>query len=195
MEGEAVFYGPKIDVQVFDAIGRKWQCSTIQFDFTLPQRFDASYIGDDSSEHRVIMVHRALMGSAERFFGMLVEHYAGAFPLWLAPVQAIVIPIADRHIEYAERIAAQARERGMRVEVDARSGKMGAKIRDAQMQKIPFMLVVGDREADAGRVAVRHRAAGDLGPMEPADFFERVEADVRRRAVAEWPVADDGSQD
>ncbi len=191
MEGEAVFYGPKIDVQVTDAIGRKWQCSTVQFDFTLPERFDIGYIGNDSREHRVIMIHRALLGSFERFFGMLVEHYAGAFPLWLAPVQATVIPIADRHTGYAEQIAAEGRAAGLRIDVDGRSEKMGAKIRDAQLQKVPFMLVVGDREAEAGQVAVRHRAAGNLGAMNSTEFVERTAADVDARSLQEWPVEAD----
>ncbi len=191
MEGEAVFYGPKIDVQVTDAIGRKWQCSTVQFDFTLPERFDIGFVGSDSREHRVIMIHRALLGSFERFFGMLVEHYAGAFPLWLSPVHAMLIPIADRHGEYAQQIAEEANARGLRVSVDVRSEKMGAKIRDAQMQKIPFMLVVGDREAEANQVAVRHRVAGNLGPMSASDFIERTVADIEARALREWPVGAD----
>ena len=191
MEGEAVFYGPKIDVQVTDAIGRKWQCSTVQFDFTLPERFDIGFVGSDSRDHRVIMIHRALLGSFERFFGMLVEHYAGAFPLWLAPTQATVIPIADRHADYAQQIAEKARTRGLRIAVDGRSEKMGAKIRDAQLQKIPFMLVVGDREAEAGQVAVRHRAAGNLGAMPISEFIDRTVADVDARALQEWPVEAD----
>ena len=191
MEGEAVFYGPKIDVQVTDAIGRKWQCSTVQFDFTLPERFEIGFVGSDSREHRVIMIHRALLGSFERFFGMLVEHYAGAFPLWLAPVQATVIPIADRHGDYAQQIAEEARERGLRVSLDGRSEKMGAKIRDAQMQKIPFMLVVGDREVEARQIAVRHRTAGNLGSMLTSDFIDRTVADVEARALQEWPVEPD----
>ncbi|HJO04617.1 MAG TPA: threonine--tRNA ligase, partial [Acidobacteriota bacterium] len=185
------FYGPKIDVQVTDAIGRKWQCSTVQFDFTLPERFDIGFVGSDSREHRVIMIHRALLGSFERFFGMLVEHYAGAFPLWLSPVHAMLIPIADRHGEYAQQIAEEANARGLRVSVDVRSEKMGAKIRDAQMQKIPFMLVVGDREAEANQVAVRHRVAGNLGPMSASDFIERTVADIEARALREWPVGAD----
>ena len=191
MEGEAVFYGPKIDVQVTDAIGRKWQCSTVQFDFTLPKRFDIAFIGSDSHEHRVIMIHRALLGSFERFFGMLVEHYAGVFPLWLAPTQATVIPIADRHSDYARQVADEARARGLRVSIDQRSEKMGAKIRDAQMQKTPFMLVVGDREVEARQVAVRHRAAGNLGAMPVSEFIERTVADVEVRALQEWPVEAD----
>ena len=190
MEGEAVFYGPKIDIQVMDAIGRKWQCSTIQLDFTLPQRFDIRYVGDDSQEHRVIMVHRALLGSIERFFGMLTEHFAGVFPLWLAPVQATIIPIADRHLGYANQVAEKLRSTGLRVELDARSGKMGAKIRDAQMQKIPFMLIVGDRETKNNQLAVRHRAAGDLGALGIDEFCERTLKDIRQRAICEWPVAD-----
>ena len=189
MEGEAVFYGPKIDIKVTDAIGRKWQCSTIQFDFTLPERFGVDYVGDDSRQHRTIMIHRALLGSTERFFGMLIEHYAGCFPLWLAPVQALVIPIADRHYEYAHTVAKRLRERGMRVEVDERSGKMGAKIRDAQLQKIPFMLIVGDREAAAQTIGLRHRGAGDLGSQAVDDFIDRALDDIQRRSVHEWVEA------
>jgi len=148
-EGEAVFYGPKIDIKVKDALGREWQLSTIQFDFTLPERFDLAYVGEDGKEHRPYMIHRALLGSMERFMGTLIEHFAGAFPLWLAPVQAMLIPIADRHHDYARAVAEGMKEMGMRVEVDARSDRMAAKIRDAQLQKIPYMLIVGDREAEA----------------------------------------------
>jgi len=177
-EGEAVFYGPKIDLKLNDALGREWQLSTIQFDFILPERFDMAYIGEDGQEHRPYMIHRALFGSMERFMGVLIEHFAGAFPVWLAPIQATLIPIADRHFEYAEKVAAQLREAGVRVDVDQRSERMNAKIRDAQLQKIPYMLVVGDREAEAEQVAVRLRSGEDLGALSVETFLERVKAEV-----------------
>jgi threonyl-tRNA synthetase len=162
-EGGGAFYGPKIDIKVKDALGRPWQCTTVQFDFNLPERFDLAFIGEDGKEHRPYMVHRALLGSLERFFAILVEHYGGAFPLWLAPVQATVIPIADRHLEYAESVAKKLKEVGLRVEVDARREKVNFKIREAQLQKVPYMLVIGDREIEAGSAAVRARTQGDLG--------------------------------
>ncbi|MBI2855669.1 MAG: threonine--tRNA ligase [Chloroflexi bacterium] len=163
-EGGAVFYGPKIDVKLLDALGREWQCTTIQFDFNLPERFDVSYIGEDGREHRPYMVHRALLGSIERFFGVLIEHYAGAFPVWLAPVQAVIIPIADRHLEYARMARETLAGGGIRVDVDSRSERMNAKIRNAQMQKVPYMLVVGDKEVASESLAVRLRSGEDLGP-------------------------------
>ena len=151
IEGEAAFYGPKIDFKIEDAIGRLWQLGTVQWDFNLPERFELEYIGEDNKPHRPVMVHRALFGSIERFFGVLIEHYAGAFPMWLAPVQVAVLPITDRINEYAEKVAQELRGSGLRVEVNVRSDKIGAKIRDAQMQKIPFMLVLGDREMEEGK--------------------------------------------
>jgi len=170
MEGEAVFYGPKIDIKIKDALNRTWQCTTIQFDFNLPGRFDMTYIGEDGKEHRPYMVHRALMGSLERFFGVLVEHYGGAFPAWLSPVQVVLIPIADRHVDYAIAVAGQLRAAGLRVEVDASSERMQAKIRDAQMQKVPYMLVIGDREMEAGQVNLRRRDGKVPGAMSVDDF-------------------------
>ena len=172
-EGEATFYGPKIDLKVKDALGREWQLSTIQFDFTLPERFDMTYIGDDGLEHRPYMVHRALLGSMERFMGVLIEHYGGAFPVWLAPVQAVLIPIADRHLEYVHEVAERLKMTGMRVEVDARSERMNAKIRDAQKQKVPYMLVVGDREVEGETVALRLRSGDNPGTMTIEDFLSR----------------------
>ncbi|MCH7588207.1 MAG: threonine--tRNA ligase [Chloroflexi bacterium] len=172
-EGEAVFYGPKIDIKLLDALGREWQLSTIQFDFNLPESFDLSYIGEDGKEHRPVMIHRALLGSMERFMGVLIEHYAGAFPVWLAPVQAVVIPIADRHLGHAERIAKRLKSSGFRVDVDARGDRMNAKIRHAQLQKIPYMLVVGDREAKTDSVSVRQRSGEDMGAM-PFEEFEAI---------------------
>lgn len=183
IEDEAAFYGPKIDIKVEDAIGRLWQLSTVQFDFNLPERFELEYIGEDNKPHRPLMVHRALFGSLERFFGVLIEHYAGAFPLWLAPVQVAVLPITDRVNDYAEKVAAELRSAGLRVEANRRSEKIGAKIRDAQMQKVPFMLVLGDREMEQGNVAVRERAKGDIGVMSIADFVEMARGLIKTRAL------------
>mgnify|MGYP001042424446 CR=1 FL=1 len=171
-EGGAAFYGPKIDLKLLDALGREWQLSTIQFDFVLPERFGLTYIGEDGAEHRPYMIHRALYGSMERFFGVLIEHYGGAFPVWLAPVQARLIPIADRHVAYAREVAARLKEAGLRVEVDDSTQRMNAKIREAQLQKIPYMLVVGDREMANGMVAVRLRTGEDKGPMPVEEFLK-----------------------
>ena len=181
-EGGGAFYGPKLDIKVRDAIGRSWQCSTVQFDFNLPERFKLSYVGADGAEHRPYMVHRALFGSLERFFGVLIEHYGGAFPTWLAPVQAIVIPIADRHIDYAETVRKALAAAGLRVDVDKRNERMNAKIRDAQLQKAPYMLVVGDKEADQGGAAVRLRSGEDLG-LQPVEAIRaRMVEEVETRA-------------
>jgi threonyl-tRNA synthetase len=170
IEGEAAFYGPKIDIKVEDAIGRIWQLGTIQLDFNLPQRFELEYTGEDNLKHQPFMIHRALFGSIERFFGVLVEHYAGAFPLWLAPVQVAVLPITDRINEYAETVGKQLKNDGFRVEVNTKSDKIGAKIRDAQMQKVPYMLVLGDKEIDENLVSVRERRQGDVGTMTLEEF-------------------------
>ena len=178
-EGGGAFYGPKIDLKTRDAIGREWQMSTVQFDFNLPDRFDMVYMGADGQEHRPYMVHRALLGSLERFFGILIEHYAGAFPLWLAPVQALLIPVTDKQSAAAKDVAAKLRAKDIRVVVDERAEKMGAKIRDAQMQKIPYMLVLGGREIENGTVSVRGRVAGDLGAMPLDAFIEKVDAERR----------------
>src|SRR3954454_11709643 len=172
--GEAAFYGPKIDVKLVDAIGRLWQLSTVQFDFNLPARFGLEYVGEDGQRHQPVMVHRALYGSVERFFGVLIEHYAGAFPVWLSPVQVVMVPIAERHTSYAEQVAAQLRAIGVRVEVDARNEKMNAKIREHAMQKVPFMLVVGDKEAEAGKVNVRSRGKEKTEDMATQDFVVHV---------------------
>jgi threonyl-tRNA synthetase len=183
--GEAVFYGPKIDVKLIDAIGRAWQLSTVQFDFNLPERFDLHYVGPDGAQHRPVMVHRALFGSVERFFGILIEHYAGAFPAWLAPVQAIVLPVSQKVADYAEKVAAELRAAGFRVNLDPRNEKLQAKIRDAQLQKIPFMLICGKKEEAAGTVSVRSRSKGDLGPQPLADF----QADLARLVETRAPEA------
>ncbi|MHB1391114.1 MAG: threonine--tRNA ligase [Thermoleophilia bacterium] len=177
--GEGVFYGPKIDMKIRDAIGRAWQCTTIQVDFNLPERFDVTYIGEDNAEHRPIMIHRALLGSLERFIGCLIEHYAGAFPVWLAPVQAILLPVADRHLDYCEQVQAQLAARRIRVQTDSRKESVGRKIRDAEMEKVPYMLVIGDKEESTGTVSVRSYREGDLGPREVpqliSDILRQVE--------------------
>src|SRR3984885_7353654 len=172
--GEAAFYGPKIDIKLVDAIGRLWQLSTVRFDFNLPQRFDLEYVAEDGTRKQPVMVHRALYGSVERFFGVLIEHYAGAFPVWLSPVQAVMIPIAERHVEYAKKVAAQLRAVGVRVEVDARNEKMNAKIREHAMQKVPFLLVVGDKEAEAGKVNVRTRGKEKTEDMAAGEFVGKI---------------------
>jgi threonyl-tRNA synthetase len=177
-EGGAAFYGPKIDLKMIDALGREWQLSTIQFDFNLPERFDLTYVGEDGEQHQPYMIHRALLGSMERFMGVLIEHYGGAFPVWLAPVQAVIIPIADRHLPYARQVAEELEAADLRVEVDERSDRMNAKIRDAQNQKIPYMLVVGDREVENGTVAPRLRSEERLGAMNVDALLERVQADI-----------------
>ncbi len=182
-EGGAAFYGPKIDIKIKDALGREWQLSTIQFDFNLPERFDMTYIGEDGQEHRPYMIHRALLGSMERFFGVLIEHYAGAFPTWLAPVQAVIIPIADRHLDTADEIARQLKEAGIRVEIDKSANRMQAKIRDAQNQKIPYMLVVGDREAADGAVNVRLRSGEQKGTLSVSEFKDYVLDVVKRKEL------------
>jgi len=182
--GDGAFYGPKIDFDVTDAIGRKWQCATIQLDYQLPQRFDLKYVGADNTEHRPVVIHRAIFGSFERFLALLIEHYAGAWPLWLSPVQAVVLPIADRHAEYARQVQDRLTSAGFRVELDGRVEKIGYKIREAQLQKVPYMLIVGDKEVAEGTVGVRHRAAGDLGPRPVADFIGAVVDEVARKDLA-----------
>jgi threonyl-tRNA synthetase len=183
--GEAAFYGPKIDVKLLDALDRPWQLSTVQFDFNLPRRFELEYIGPDGAKHQPLMVHRALYGSVERFFGILLEHYAGAFPVWLAPVQAVVLPIADRHQEYAQKVAAELKAAGIRHEIDSRSEKINYKIREAQLQKVPYMLVAGDREAADGKVALRARKAGDLGSMPLGEALARIAQAIETRSPGE----------
>src|SRR5215470_16699091 len=185
-EGDGAFYGPKIDFDVTDAIGRKWQCATIQLDYQLPQRFGLKYTGPDNAEHQPIVIHRAIFGSFERFIAILIEHFAGAFPLWLAPVQAVVLPIADRHLEYGRSVLASLKAAGLRVDLDGRQEKIGYKIREAQLQKVPYMLVVGDRDASQATVSVRTRAGGDQGAS-PVDAFiasSREEIAHKGKAVA-----------
>jgi threonyl-tRNA synthetase len=183
-EGDGAFYGPKIDVDVTDAIGRKWQCATFQLDYQMPERFDLKYIGADNAEHRPVVVHRAIIGTFERFIGLLTEHFAGVWPLWLAPVQAIVLPISDRHMEYAVSVRDRLKAAGLRVELDERQEKIGYKIREAQLQKIPYMLVVGDRESAEGTVSVRTRAGGDQGARSVDAFVASAREEIAHKGTA-----------
>jgi len=185
MPGEAAFYGPKIDIKLVDAIGRPWQLTTVQFDFSLPARFGLEYVGADGHPHQPLMVHRALLGSMERFFGVLIEHYAGAFPVWLSPVQVVVLPISEKHLDYARQVTEELRAARIRVRLDDRNEKLNARIRDAQLQKVPFMLVVGDREAQGRGVGVRRRDTGDAGFQPLADFIAAVRELVDKR-VTKW---------
>jgi threonyl-tRNA synthetase len=180
-EGDGAFYGPKIDFDVTDAIGRKWQCATIQLDYQMPERFDLKYVGADNTEHRVVVIHRAIFGSFERFIAILIEHYAGAFPLWLAPVQATVLPIADRHLQYAAFVRDQLQAAGLRVDLDDRQEKINYKIREAQLQKIPYMLVVGDREVENSTVSVRERSGGDKGASSIDAFIAAAHDEIARK--------------
>jgi len=184
-EGDGAFYGPKIDFDITDAIGRKWQCATIQLDYQMPARFGLKYTGADNAEHQPVVIHRAIFGSFERFIAILIEHYAGALPLWIAPVQAILLPLADRHLEYATSVQTKLKAAGLRVELDGRVEKIGYKIRGAQLQKVPYMLVIGDREAAEGTVAVRSRAGGDQGAKPVEEFLVAAQAEIARKGAAE----------
>jgi threonyl-tRNA synthetase len=186
-EGGGAFYGPKIDIKIKDALGREWQCTTVQFDFNLPERFDLTFQGADGGQHRPYMVHRAILGSLERFLGVLIEHYGGAFPLWLAPVQAVVIPIADRHLDYAGRVRDALEAEGLRAEVNSKGERMNLKIRNAQQQKVPYMLIVGDKEASDETVSVRLRSEEDLGPMQLTDLMQRLADQSRSRQLDPEP--------
>src|SRR5213078_4670232 len=188
-EKDGAFYGPKIDFDVTDAIGRKWQCATIQLDYMQPENFDLKYIGADNAEHRPVVIHRAIFGSFERFIAILIEHYTGAFPLWLAPVQAIVLPISDRHQAYAAAVRDKLAAAGLRVELDDRQEKIGYKIREAQLQKIPYMLVTGDREAADGTVSVRTRTGGDQGARRIDDFVELALAEIAAKGEPQGGLA------
>lgn len=182
-EGDGAFYGPKLDFHLADSLGRTWQCGTIQLDFQMPERFELEYVGEDGEKHRPVMIHRALLGSIERFIGVITEHFAGAFPAWLAPVQVKILPITDRVAEYADAVASQLDKAGYRVETDHRNEKIGKKIREAQLQKIPYMLVVGDKEAESGAVAVRARNGEDFGAIALDDFIFRLAEDVNTKAI------------
>ncbi len=181
-EGGGVFYAPKIDIKLYDAIGREWQGPTVQVDLNLPRRFDVTYVGEDGERHQAVMVHRAVLGSMERFCGGLIEHYAGVFPTWLAPVQATVLPISDRHQEYARQVFEKLRERDLRVTLDDRSETINYRIREAQMQQVPYMLVVGDKEQAADSVSVRHRRDGDVGTIKTAEFLDKITQEVAQRS-------------
>ena len=180
-EGDGAFYGPKIDLHMTDTIGRSWQLGTVQLDYNMPERFELAYTGADNAEHRPVMIHRALMGSFERFIGILIEHYAGEFPLWLAPVQALVLPLADRHVPYADEVAAALADAGLRASVDDRTESVGRKIREAELRKVPYMLVVGDREAEQRAVALRRHREGDLGTVRARRGVARLADEVRAR--------------
>ena len=182
-EGEAAFYGPKADFMVSDCIGREWQLGTVQLDYNLPERFKLEYTGSDNQPHRPVMIHRAPFGSMERFTGMLIEHFAGAFPLWLAPEQIRVLPVSDKTLDYANEVAAQLRQNGFRISIDTRSSKVNAKIRDAQLELIPYMFIVGPKEAEQTAVAVRDRIDGDLGPMPLADAIAKLKTEADQRLV------------
>ena len=182
-EGDGAFYGPKLDFHLADSLGRTWQCGTIQLDMQLPERFELEYVGEDGAKHRPVMIHRVVLGSIERFIGVITEHFAGAFPVWLAPVQVKVMPITDRAADYAQEVAAKLNDMGIRVETDLRNEKIGYKIREAQMQKLPYMLVVGDKEKEAGTVAVRTRGGVDLGAMSFADFAAKISEEIKNKTV------------
>lgn len=180
-EGDGAFYGPKIDFHVSDAIKRTWQCGTIQLDFQMPEKFDCTYIGEDNQKHTPVVIHRVIYGSIERFMAVLIEHYAGAFPTWLAPVQAKLLPIAAAHVDYAKKIQAQMEEAGIRVQVDDRNEKIGYKIREAQMQKVPYMFVIGDKEIESNSLAVRKRGEGDIGAKPVAEVIAMLQEEIRER--------------
>ena len=178
-EGDGAFYGPKIDFHIKDCLGRSWQCGTIQLDFQMPERFDLTYIGEDGEKHRPVMLHRVIFGSIERFIGILIEQYAGAFPTWLAPVQVKILTIADRHVDYAKKLIKEMSSKGIRVELDDREEKMGYKIREAQLQKVPYMLIIGDKEVEENKVSIRSRDKGDLGSIEKEKFIEKIEEEIK----------------
>ena len=180
-EGDGAFYGPKIDFHLKDSLGRTWQCGTIQLDFQMPEKFELSYIAEDGEKHRPVMVHRTIFGSIERFIGILTEHYAGAFPTWLAPVQVKVLPITSKHVDYGMEVFKALDAAGVRVEIDERNEKIGYKIREAQMQKIPYMLIVGDKEQESGTVGLRKRGEGDLGAVPLTQFIENITEEIKKR--------------
>ncbi len=181
--GDGAFYGPKLDFHISDCLNRTWQCGTIQLDYQLPGRFNLEYVGDDGEKHTPVMIHRVVFGSIERFIGIITEHFAGAFPTWLAPVQAMVIPISEKHAEYAKQLLAKLEAAGIRAQADMRNEKMGYKIREAQLQKIPYMLVVGDKEAEAGTISLRSRKNGDEGTMSAEEFISRIREEIDSRSL------------
>ena len=181
-EGEGAFYGPKIDFMIKDSIGREWQCATVQLDFLMPERFDVNYIGPDNKEHRVVMIHRAIFGSLERFFGILLEHFAGAFPTWLAPIQVVIIPISDRHVDYASEVLKKLEDSGIRVELDDRRETLGYRIRDNQMKKVPYMLILGDREKESKKISVRTRENKEFKDLELDEFISKISEEIKSRS-------------
>ena len=190
-EGDGAFYGPKIDFHLEDSIGRTWQCGTIQLDFQLPLRFNCEYIGADGEKHRPIMIHRVVFGSIERFIGILIEHFAGAFPTWLSPEQVRVLPISDKYLDYANKVNEQLKEAGIRTSIDTRAEKIGYKIREARLAKVPYMLVVGAKEEEEGLVSVRSRFAGDEGQKSLADFISAIKEEIKTRAIREVEVKEE----
>ncbi|MCJ7806210.1 MAG: His/Gly/Thr/Pro-type tRNA ligase C-terminal domain-containing protein, partial [Clostridia bacterium] len=182
-EGDGAFYGPKIDFHLKDCLGRSWQCGTIQLDFQMPEKFDLTYIGEDGGKHRPVVVHRTIYGSMERLMALLIEHYGGAFPIWLAPVQIAIIPVTERSHDYSASVHDQLQREGFRVTIDQRNEKMGYKIREAQVKKIPYMLVIGDREVDSGLVAIRHRDQGDLGTDEIVNFINKLKGEITEKTI------------
>lgn len=182
-EGDGAFYGPKLDFHLQDSIGRTWQCGTIQLDFQLPQRFEAEYTGEDGQKHRPIMIHRVVFGSIERFIGILIEHYAGKFPVWLAPVQVKILPVSDKSADYAKQVESALKARGLRAETDMRNEKIGYKIREAQLEKVPYMLIIGDKEREEGTVSVRMREKGDVGSMPLSEFADKVKKENDEKTV------------
>ena len=182
-EGDGAFYGPKLDFHLTDCLGRTWQCGTIQLDFQLPERFELEYVGADGEKHRPIMIHRVVFGSIERFIGILTEHFAGAFPTWLAPVQVKLLPIADRHLDYLYEVKKQLEDKGFRCEVDDRSEKIGYKIREAQLEKVPYMVVVGDKDIENNTISIRKRKEGDLGAMTVEQFLEKIVPDRDNKVI------------
>ena len=190
-EGDGAFYGPKLDFHLQDSIGRTWQCGTIQLDFQLPLRFNCEYIGADGEKHRPIMIHRVAFGSIERFIGILIEHFAGAFPTWLSPVQVKVLPISEKYMDYAEKVFAQLKEAGIRVEIDNRAEKIGYKIREARLQKVPYMLVVGAKEEEEGKVSVRSRFLGDEGAKDLGEFIVSLKEEIKGRVNRKVEVTEE----
>ena len=182
-EGDGAFYGPSWTSTWLDSLGRTWQCGTVQLDSQLPERFELEYVGADGEKHRPVMLHRVVLGSIERFIGVITEHFAGKFPLWLSPVQAVILPISERHHEYAQKLQAELEAAGLRVECDLRNEKIGYKIREAQLQQTPYMLVVGDKEAESGTISPRHRKDGDLGAMTVAEFIAKAQTEVASKEI------------
>jgi len=183
-EGEGAFYGPKIDFHVKDVIGREWQCATIQVDFQMPERFDITYKDADGTEKRPVMIHRALYGSLERFFGILIEHYAGAFPTWLAPVQVVILPVSEKYVDYAKQLSEKFDKNGIRVELDDRNETLGYRIRENQIRKVPYMIIVGEKEKEAGKISVRTRDGRDIHDVEVEEFITKITGEINSRSIS-----------